>query len=68
MPRKISAIFVLLLAALSLPAQIANPPADQKLALDIYKEFIEIQSGYTTGATTPVAEAAALYLRAAGFE
>jgi len=67
MPRKISAIFVLLLAALSLPAQIANPPADQKLALDIYKEFIEIQSGYTTGATTPVAEAAALYLRAAGF-
>jgi acetylornithine deacetylase/succinyl-diaminopimelate desuccinylase-like protein len=58
---------MLLLAAASLPAQIATPELDQKLAHDIYKEFIEIQSGYTTGATTPVAEAAARYLRAAGF-
>ncbi len=43
------------------------PPADQKLAHDIYKEFVEIQSGFTTGSTTPVAEAAAARLRAAGF-
>jgi acetylornithine deacetylase/succinyl-diaminopimelate desuccinylase-like protein len=43
------------------------PEADMKLARDIYKEFIEIQSGYTTGATTPVAQAAAARLRAAGF-
>ena len=41
--------------------------ADKQLARDIYKEFIEIKSGYTTGATTPVAQAAAARLRAAGF-
>ncbi len=48
-------------------AQTMPPAADQQLAHDIYKQFIEIKSGYTTGATTPVAEAAAARLRAAGF-
>jgi acetylornithine deacetylase/succinyl-diaminopimelate desuccinylase-like protein len=43
------------------------PPADMKLAHDIYKQFIEIQSGYSTGSTTPVAEAAAARLKEAGF-
>jgi len=43
------------------------PEADQRLAHDIYKEMIEIKSGFTTGATTPVAQAAAKRLRAAGF-
>ena len=43
------------------------PEADQRLAHDIYKEMIEIKSGFTTGATTPVAEAVARRLRAAGF-
>ena len=43
------------------------PEADQRLAHDIYKEMIEIKSGFTTGATTPVAEAVAKRLRAAGF-
>jgi acetylornithine deacetylase/succinyl-diaminopimelate desuccinylase-like protein len=43
------------------------PEADQRLAHDIYREIIEIKSGYTTGSTTPVAEAAARYLRTAGF-
>ena len=43
------------------------PPAEQELARSIYKEFIEIRSGYTSGATTPVVEAAAARLRAAGF-
>ena len=57
----------LLFAAAAAHPQVAVPPADQKLAHDIYKEFVEIQSGYTTGATTPVAEAAARRLRAAGF-
>ena len=42
-------------------------PADQQLAHDIYKEMIEIKSGYTTGATTPVAEGIAKRLREAGF-
>ncbi len=48
-------------------AQSMPPADDMKLAHDIYKEFVEIQSGYTTGATTPVAEAAAARLKAAGF-
>jgi len=48
-------------------AQTMRPDAEKKLAHDIYKEFVEIQSGYTTGATTPVAEAAAARLKAAGF-
>ena len=48
-------------------AQIMPPPADMKLAHDIYKQFIEIQSGYSTGSTTPVAEAAAARLKEAGF-
>jgi acetylornithine deacetylase/succinyl-diaminopimelate desuccinylase-like protein len=44
-----------------------RPDAEKQLAHDIYKEFIEIQSGFTTGSTTPVAEAAATRLKAAGF-
>src|SRR2546429_1848372 len=48
-------------------AQTTRPDAERKLAHDIYKEFVEIQSGFTTGATTPVAEAAAARLRAASF-
>ncbi|MGA2002464.1 MAG: M20/M25/M40 family metallo-hydrolase [Terriglobales bacterium] len=56
-----------LLCAFTLTAQTVPPPADQQLAHDIYKEFVEIQSGFTTGSTTPVAEAAAARLKAAGF-
>jgi hypothetical protein len=36
-----------------------RPDAEKQLALDIYKQFIEIPSGFTTGSTTPVVEAAA---------
>src|ERR1700733_11525316 len=43
------------------------PEVDQRLARDIYKEIIEIKSGFTTGATTPVVEAIARRLRSAGF-
>src|SRR5262249_23365540 len=60
-----------LLAFLSLAvtanAENMRPEAERMLAHDIYKEFIEIQSGYTTGATTPVTEAAAARLKATGF-
>jgi acetylornithine deacetylase/succinyl-diaminopimelate desuccinylase-like protein len=59
--------FVLLLGSASVSAQSMRPEVERKLAHDIYKEFVEIQSGFTTGATTPVAEAAASRLRAAGF-
>ena len=53
--------------AAPLSAQTTLPDAQKQLAHDIYKEFVEIQSGYTTGSTTPVAEAAAARLKAAGF-
>ncbi|HEY1336641.1 MAG TPA: M20/M25/M40 family metallo-hydrolase [Bryobacteraceae bacterium] len=53
--------------AACLLAQNMPPEADKQLARDIYKQFIEIKSGYTTGSTTPVAEAAAARLKAAGF-
>jgi acetylornithine deacetylase/succinyl-diaminopimelate desuccinylase-like protein len=43
------------------------PESERQLARAIYKEMIEIKSGFTTGATTPVAEAAASRLKAAGF-
>jgi len=43
------------------------PDAERQLARAIYKEMIEIKSGYTTGATTPVANAVAKRLKAAGF-
>lgn len=43
------------------------PAADRQLAHDIYKQIIEIKSGYTSGATTPVAEAIAARLKSEGF-
>jgi acetylornithine deacetylase/succinyl-diaminopimelate desuccinylase-like protein len=58
---------VLILACgVALRAQTVPPEADRQLARSIYKEFVEIQSGFTTGATTPVAEAAARRLKDAG--
>jgi len=60
-------ILVPLLGAGRVNAQTTRPEAERKLAHDIYKEFVEIPSGFTTGATTPVAEAAAARLRDAGF-
>ena len=43
------------------------PESDRQLARAIYKEMVEINSGFTTGATTPVVEAVAKRLKAAGF-
>src|SRR3984957_18928285 len=61
---RVLALFTLGLGA----ASAAMPPdADRQLAREIYKEMIEIRSGYTTGSTTPVAEMVAARLRAAGF-
>ena len=58
-------LFGTVLAGQSNPAM--PPEAERQLAREIYKEMVEIKSGYTTGATTPVAEAAARRLKAAGF-
>jgi acetylornithine deacetylase/succinyl-diaminopimelate desuccinylase-like protein len=63
--RKLCALIPL--AAAGLLAQHMPPPAEMQLSRDIYKQLIEIKSGYTTGATTPVAEAMAARLKAAGF-
>jgi len=60
-------LVILLFSSASLRSQTTRPESERKLAHDIYKEFVEIQSGFTTGATTPVAETAAARLRAAGF-
>ena len=59
----------LVFGALTLGAASAAmaPDADRQLAREIYKEMIEIRSGYTTGSTTPIAEMVASRLRAAGF-
>jgi acetylornithine deacetylase/succinyl-diaminopimelate desuccinylase-like protein len=65
--RQLHLILIPFLCAASVSAQTTRPEAERKLAHDIYKEFVEIQSGFTTGATTPVVEAAAARLRAAGF-
>src|ERR1041385_691701 len=56
-------------ALLSAAAIAANmpPPEYQKLAHDIYKQLIEINTSYSTGATTPAAEAVAARLKAEGF-
>jgi acetylornithine deacetylase/succinyl-diaminopimelate desuccinylase-like protein len=43
------------------------PESERQLAREIYKEMVEIKSGYGTGSTTPVAEAAARRLKTAGF-
>src|ERR1051325_10438440 len=43
------------------------PEGERQLARAIYKEMVEINSGYTTGATTPVVQAAVRRLKAAGF-
>jgi hypothetical protein len=44
----------LFVCAANLSAQTTRPEAEKNLARDIYKEFVEIQSGYTTGSTTPL--------------
>jgi acetylornithine deacetylase/succinyl-diaminopimelate desuccinylase-like protein len=43
------------------------PQSERDLAREIYKEMIEVRSGFTTGATTPIAEAVARRLKTAGF-
>src|SRR5438034_4602984 len=61
-------IALALLSGSTLAAQVApTPEVDKQLAREIYKEMVEIKSGFTTGATTPVAEAAARRLKEAGF-
>jgi hypothetical protein len=65
----IGTVMLSLLAPAAIAESIAPsmPPGDRQLAREIFQQFVEIKSGYTTGSTTSVAEAAAERLRAAGF-
>jgi len=67
MRRFFSSIILLPLSGFVVFATSLPPEPDQRLAHDIYKEIVDIPSGFTTGATTPVAQAVAARLRAAGF-
>ena len=66
-PGMIFSFLLVILLSFSASAETMRPDAERQLAHDIYKQFVEIQSGYTTGATTPVAEAAASRLKLPGF-
>ena len=60
--------FFLLLGSLSLQgASLLPPERDQRLAREIYQEMVESKSGYSSGATTPITQAVASRLKAAGF-
>ncbi len=48
-------------------ASLLPPQEDQRLAREIYQEMIESKSGFSTGSTTPMAQAVAARLKAAGF-
>src|SRR5215207_9760445 len=67
MIRRIVAGTVFCAAAAGAQDRAMPPESERQLARAIYKEMVEIKSGYTTGATTPVAEAVARRLREAGF-
>jgi acetylornithine deacetylase/succinyl-diaminopimelate desuccinylase-like protein len=57
----------LVLFAFRICAETLPPETERQLAREIYKELVEINSGFTTGATTPVATAIAARLKTAGF-
>jgi acetylornithine deacetylase/succinyl-diaminopimelate desuccinylase-like protein len=57
---------MILLGAAAYPATLP-PEADQRLAREIYQQMIEVNSGYTAGSTTPIAEAVARRLKTSGF-
>ncbi len=62
------ALCALLFSSAAAAQDRAMPPeAERQLARAIYKEMVETRTGFTTGATTPLVEAVARRLRAAGF-
>ncbi len=56
----------LLLAAVAL-AQTLSPETERRVAREIYQQLIESNTSYSTGKTTPAAEAIAARFQAAGF-
>ena len=67
MIKRIAACTILWAAAAHAQNKGLPPQAERQLARDIYKEMVEVKSGFTTGSTTPIAEGVARRLKAAGF-
>ena len=75
MPRRLAVsalvctvVFASLVGAQARPTTNTMPPEpERELARSIFTEMVETKTGYTTGATTPLVEAVANRLRAAGF-
>jgi acetylornithine deacetylase/succinyl-diaminopimelate desuccinylase-like protein len=67
MMKRIAACALLCATAARAQDRTVPPESERQLARAIYKEMIEVNSGFTTGATTPIAEAVARRLKAAGF-
>src|SRR5690242_16279585 len=66
--RMFKVAWCVLVGCVSMSAAAQMPPErDQQLAREIYKEMIESKSGFSTGSTTPIAQAIAARLKAAGF-
>lgn len=61
------ATFISSLIGVTVNAQTTRPAPEQALVRAIYQEFIAVNSGFSTGATTPVVQAAVARLKAAGF-
>jgi acetylornithine deacetylase/succinyl-diaminopimelate desuccinylase-like protein len=67
MSRRLGLFPLIAFAAPHLLAVTLPPPEYQKLVHDIYKQLIEINTSFSTGATTPAAQAIADRLKAEGF-
>ena len=67
MIKRIAACTILWAAAAQAQNKSVPPERERQLARDIYKEMVEVKSGFTTGTTTPIAEGVARRLKAAGF-
>ena len=67
MIKRIAACAVLCATAAQAQNRALPPETERQLAREIYKEMVEVKSGFTTGSTTPIAEAVARRLKAAGF-
>ena len=66
MMKRIAACAVLCATAAQAQNRAMPPEGERELARAIYKEMIEVKSGFTTGATTPVAEAVAQATQGSG--
>ena len=64
---RLCTLLLFTLLPLSSEAQSTRPDAEQKLARDIYKQYIETQSGFSTGSSTPLVEATVALLKNEGF-